>query len=120
MLAFALASLALMAIPGPPIMDTETAAQVRDLMGKGFAGALFLTTDDCQAAYEDQIAEQERRAAAEAKRANLARDLPDSLAQTVAGIGFAQLVDRLVRLCLEREGPTDADEQLPDDSEHGR
>ncbi|HET6819522.1 MAG TPA: D-alanine--D-alanine ligase family protein [Candidatus Limnocylindria bacterium] len=38
----------------------------------------------------------------------------------LAGIGFAQLVDRLVRLGLEREGPTDADEQLPDDSEDGR
>jgi len=46
-------AIVLMAIPGPPIMDAETAAQVRDLMGKGFAGALFLTTDDCQAAYED-------------------------------------------------------------------
>jgi predicted enzyme related to lactoylglutathione lyase len=26
---------------------------VRDLMSKGFAGTVFLTTDDCQAAYED-------------------------------------------------------------------
>jgi len=43
----------LMAIPGPPIMDPETAAQVRDLMGKGFAGTLFLTTEDCQSSYED-------------------------------------------------------------------
>ena len=43
----------LMAIPGPPVMDAETAEQVRDLMGKGFAGTLFLTTDDCKAAYED-------------------------------------------------------------------
>ncbi len=43
----------LMAIPGPPIMDEETVAQVRDLMGKGFAGAIFLATDDCRVAYED-------------------------------------------------------------------
>jgi len=43
----------LMAIPGPPVMDTETAGQVRDLMSKGFAGTVFLTTDDCQAAYEE-------------------------------------------------------------------
>src|SRR3982751_188455 len=43
----------LMAIPGPPVMDAETAGQVRELMGKGFAGTLFLTTDDCQSAYED-------------------------------------------------------------------
>jgi uncharacterized glyoxalase superfamily protein PhnB len=43
----------LMAIPGPPLMDAETAEQVRSLMGKGFAGTIFLTTDDCQAAYEE-------------------------------------------------------------------
>ncbi len=43
----------LMAIPGPPVMDTETAEQVRDLMAKGFAGTIFLTTDDCHAAYEE-------------------------------------------------------------------
>jgi predicted enzyme related to lactoylglutathione lyase len=36
----------LMAIPGPPVMDTETADQVRSLMAKGFAGTVFLTTDD--------------------------------------------------------------------------
>ena len=46
-------SIVLMKIPGPPIMDKDTAEQVRDLMGKGFAGTLFLTTDDCQASYED-------------------------------------------------------------------
>jgi predicted enzyme related to lactoylglutathione lyase len=43
----------LMAIPGPPVMDEGTAEQVRTLMGKGFAGTLFLTTDDCQASYEE-------------------------------------------------------------------
>ena len=42
-----------MAIPGPPVMDAETAAQVRDLMAKGFAGTVFLTTDDCRAAYQE-------------------------------------------------------------------
>ena len=46
-------SIVLMAIPGPPVMDEATQEQVRDLMGKGFAGAVFLTTDDCQEAYED-------------------------------------------------------------------
>ena len=45
-------SVVLMTIPGPPIMDTETAQQVRDLMAKGFAGTLFLTTDDVHAAYK--------------------------------------------------------------------
>ena len=43
----------LMAIPGPPVMDAETADQVRTLMSKGFAGTIFLTTDDCQASYEE-------------------------------------------------------------------
>jgi predicted enzyme related to lactoylglutathione lyase len=42
----------LMAIPGPPIMDTETAAQVNALMAKGFAGTVFLTTDDVDGDYQ--------------------------------------------------------------------
>ena len=46
-------SIVLMAIPGPPVMDSETAQQVKTLMGKGFAGTIFLTTDDCQASYEE-------------------------------------------------------------------
>jgi uncharacterized glyoxalase superfamily protein PhnB len=46
-------SIVLMAIPGPPIMDAGTAEQVRTLMAKGFAGTVFLTTDDCQASYEE-------------------------------------------------------------------
>jgi uncharacterized glyoxalase superfamily protein PhnB len=46
----------LMAIPGPPVMDEATAGQVRDLMAKGFAGTVFLTTDDVQSAYEDMRA----------------------------------------------------------------
>src|SRR3954463_5463173 len=43
----------LMAIPGPPVMDADTAEQVKSLMSKGFAGTVFLTTDDCQASYEE-------------------------------------------------------------------
>ena len=43
----------LMAIPGQPVMDDATSDQVRELMGKGFAGTVFLTTDDCQASYEE-------------------------------------------------------------------
>ena len=45
-------SIVLMAIPGPPVMDDETAGQVRTLMSKGFAGTIFLTTDDVHADYE--------------------------------------------------------------------
>jgi predicted enzyme related to lactoylglutathione lyase len=43
----------LMAIPGAPVMDEETGNQVRDLMAKGFAGTVFLTTDDVRASYEE-------------------------------------------------------------------
>jgi catechol 2,3-dioxygenase-like lactoylglutathione lyase family enzyme len=46
-------SITLMAIPGPPVMDAETAEEVRDLMSKGFAGTIFLTTDDVHASYEE-------------------------------------------------------------------
>jgi uncharacterized glyoxalase superfamily protein PhnB len=42
----------LMAIPGPPMMDEDTTRQIEALMSKGFAGTVFLTTDDCQADYE--------------------------------------------------------------------
>ena len=46
-------SIVLMAIPGPPVMDAETAEQVRGLMAKGFAGTIFLTTDDVHSSYEE-------------------------------------------------------------------
>src|SRR5436190_2829133 len=46
-------AIVLMAIPGPPLMDPQTTEQVRDVMAKGFAGTIFLGTDDCQAAYEE-------------------------------------------------------------------
>ena len=42
----------LMAVPGAPVMDEETAQQVRDLTAKGFAGTVFLTTEDVQSDYE--------------------------------------------------------------------
>ena len=46
-------SIVLMLIPGAPVMDEATADQVRSLMAKGFTGAVFLTTDDCRASYEE-------------------------------------------------------------------
>ena len=46
-------AITLMAIPGPPVMDEQTAEQVRALMAKGFAGTVFLITDDCRASYEE-------------------------------------------------------------------
>jgi catechol 2,3-dioxygenase-like lactoylglutathione lyase family enzyme len=46
-------AITLMAIPGEPVMDAETAEQVRALMAKGFAGTVFLATDDVRADYEE-------------------------------------------------------------------
>ena len=46
-------AIVLMLIPGPPVMDAETAEQTRNLMAKGFAGTIFLTTGDCHAAFEE-------------------------------------------------------------------
>ena len=45
-------AITLMAIPGAPVMDDATRKQVRDLMAKGFAGTVFLETDDVQGDYE--------------------------------------------------------------------
>jgi uncharacterized glyoxalase superfamily protein PhnB len=45
-------SIVLMAVPGEPVMDEATKKQVLDLTAKGFAGTVFLTTEDCQASYE--------------------------------------------------------------------
>ncbi|KUI23184.1 glyoxalase [Mycobacterium sp. IS-1496] len=46
-------SIVLMAVPGPPVMDDATRRQVLDLTSKGFAGTVFLTTEDCQRTYEE-------------------------------------------------------------------
>lgn len=46
-------AIVLMAIPGPPMIDPATGEQLRDLMAKGLAGTVFLTTDDCRARYEE-------------------------------------------------------------------
>ena len=46
-------AITLMAIPGEPVMDSGTADQVRTLMAKGFAGTVFLTTDDVRSDYEE-------------------------------------------------------------------
>ena len=45
-------AIVLMAIPGLPMIDEETGEQIRNLVAKGFAGAVFLTTDDLYADYE--------------------------------------------------------------------
>ena len=45
-------AITLMAIPGPPVMNEATAEEVRTLVAKGFAGTIFLTTDDIRTDYE--------------------------------------------------------------------
>jgi uncharacterized glyoxalase superfamily protein PhnB len=46
-------AIVLMAIPGAPVMDSGTADDVRSLMSRGFAGTVFLTTDDCRASFDE-------------------------------------------------------------------
>jgi uncharacterized glyoxalase superfamily protein PhnB len=46
-------AITLMAVPGAPIMDDETAEQVRNLTAKGFAGTVFLTTEDVHGDYRE-------------------------------------------------------------------
>src|SRR3954454_14734881 len=46
-------ALALLSVPGPPVFDEETTAQIRSLLAKGAAGGLFFRTDDCQGTYEE-------------------------------------------------------------------
>ena len=48
-------SVVLMPIPGPPMMDEVTARQTAEVMAKGFAGTLFLTTEDCHASYRELL-----------------------------------------------------------------
>jgi predicted enzyme related to lactoylglutathione lyase len=45
-------SVVLMAIPGEPMLDKVTQAQIADLAAKGYAGTVFLTTYDCRADYQ--------------------------------------------------------------------
>ena len=45
-------SVVLMAVPGQPVMEPETREQVLDLAAKGFAGTVFLSTDDVHSDYE--------------------------------------------------------------------
>lgn len=46
-------SIVLMAIPGEPVMDAETKAEVERIVAKGFASAVFFTTDDCWKTYNE-------------------------------------------------------------------
>ena len=46
-------AIVLMAIPGRPLIDEDTSDQIRELMSKGFAGTVFLATDDVRGDYEE-------------------------------------------------------------------
>jgi catechol 2,3-dioxygenase-like lactoylglutathione lyase family enzyme len=46
-------AITLMAIPGPPVFDEDTRAQIQELLAKGASGGLFFSTDDVRASYEE-------------------------------------------------------------------
>jgi catechol 2,3-dioxygenase-like lactoylglutathione lyase family enzyme len=46
-------SITLMGVPGPPVFEEETRAQIHALLAKGAAGGLFFAVEDCQASYEE-------------------------------------------------------------------
>lgn len=48
--------LVLMPVPGPPMLDPTSSAQLSELVAKGAGGTLFLETDDCQASYDELAA----------------------------------------------------------------
>jgi signal transduction histidine kinase len=79
------------------------------------AGAAARRLLDRQAEAEAELADEQGRAAAEAERARLARDMHDSLAKTVSGIGFAALA---LSRRIERDPAGAADEarRLADDA----
>ena len=44
--------LVLMAIPGPPVFEEETANMIREVVARGVASPIFLSTDDIHTDYE--------------------------------------------------------------------
>ena len=46
-------AIVLMAVPGPPVFEEETRAQIHALLAKGASGGLFFATDDIHATYEE-------------------------------------------------------------------
>ncbi len=46
-------AITLMAVPGPPVFDEETRAQIQAVLAKGAGGGLFFAADDVQASYEE-------------------------------------------------------------------
>jgi signal transduction histidine kinase len=79
------------------------------------AGAGARRLLDRQAAAEETLAEQERTLAAQAERERLARDMHDSLAKTVHGIGFAALALSR-RIQVDPPGAVEDARKLADDA----
>jgi catechol 2,3-dioxygenase-like lactoylglutathione lyase family enzyme len=46
-------AITLMAVPGPPVFEEETRAQIHALLAKGASGGLFFATDDVRGTYEE-------------------------------------------------------------------
>jgi catechol 2,3-dioxygenase-like lactoylglutathione lyase family enzyme len=46
-------AIVLMAIPGPPVFEEETRAQIQALLAKGASGGLFFAADDVRGTYEE-------------------------------------------------------------------
>jgi catechol 2,3-dioxygenase-like lactoylglutathione lyase family enzyme len=46
-------SITLMAVPGPPVFDEDTRAQIQALLAKGASGGLFFSTENAQESYEE-------------------------------------------------------------------
>ena len=46
-------SITLMAVPGPPVFDEDTRAQIHALLAKGASGGLFFAAEDVQSSYEE-------------------------------------------------------------------
>jgi catechol 2,3-dioxygenase-like lactoylglutathione lyase family enzyme len=46
-------AIVLMAVPGPPVFDEETRAQIQALVAKGAATGLFFSTEDIDATYTE-------------------------------------------------------------------
>ena len=78
-------------VSGDPSSFQVYVAQPALFLVTAAAGAEARRLFDRQAEAERELASQERLLAAEEERARLARDMHDSLAKTVSGIGFAAL-----------------------------
>ena len=46
-------AITLLAVPGPPVFDEETAARLRELVAKGASSGLFFQADDVRKTYEE-------------------------------------------------------------------